>query len=490
MWAALASHVNADPATTTDSGVAWYQGDVAGAFKVAQSSHKPVLLYWGAKWCPPCQQLKSFVFTRKDFIEKSKQFVSVYLDGDNPGAQKWGERFHVSGYPTVVILGPDQSEITRMSGGMDLSLYADLLDAALSDAKPLRDVLATLRKNPAALSASDCRRLAYYSWDAGHFLIPDPKELAADLEIAASKCQTLNPTERARLTVNSAALSSTPERARQVMAIVEDRTLAPHVLDVLEDLQESFFTAVQSQEASAATQFEVNWIWTMDQAANDPAVVDADQLYAIGAKLVALKRFAADKKVPRDVAAEARARVSTALAKSVDPYVRSGIVNSASYIYDALDDKEAMYQMLMAEVNTAKTPFYYMVDLGQLEEERGNRQEALAWYEKAYRESTGTATRFEWGYDYLAALVRLVPTEHERIRKVGLEVIAELDGPDRIHARARGRLEKLDAALRKWDAERRYDRDIAALHAYMQNICAKLQTKDSGRGTCQRFLST
>jgi hypothetical protein len=25
-------------------------------------------------------------------------------DGDAPGAQKWGETFHVSGYPTVVIL--------------------------------------------------------------------------------------------------------------------------------------------------------------------------------------------------------------------------------------------------------------------------------------------------------------------------------------------------------------------------------------------------
>ena len=29
-----------------------------------KASNKPVLLYWGAQWCPPCKQLKSAVFNR------------------------------------------------------------------------------------------------------------------------------------------------------------------------------------------------------------------------------------------------------------------------------------------------------------------------------------------------------------------------------------------------------------------------------------------
>jgi protein disulfide-isomerase len=119
------------------SGIEWYNGDVTHAFESARSNNKLVLLYWGAKWCPPCHQLKSFVFTRKDFIEKSRQFVAVYLDGDDPGAQKWGERFHVSGYPTVLILRSDQVEVTRLSGGTDLSLYAALLGVT-SRKGPLR----------------------------------------------------------------------------------------------------------------------------------------------------------------------------------------------------------------------------------------------------------------------------------------------------------------------------------------------------------------
>src|SRR3982751_1884628 len=53
-------------------GIAWFDGDVDAAFASAKAANKPVLLYWGAQWCPPCKQLKSAVFSRPDFIEKSK----------------------------------------------------------------------------------------------------------------------------------------------------------------------------------------------------------------------------------------------------------------------------------------------------------------------------------------------------------------------------------------------------------------------------------
>ena len=69
-------------------GIAWFNGDVNAAFASAKAANKPVLLYWGAQWCPPCKQLKSAVFNRPDFIEKSKLFVTVYLEGELPDAKK------------------------------------------------------------------------------------------------------------------------------------------------------------------------------------------------------------------------------------------------------------------------------------------------------------------------------------------------------------------------------------------------------------------
>jgi hypothetical protein len=173
----------------------------------------------------------------------------------------------------------------------------------------------------------------------------------------------------------------------------------------------------------------------------------------------------------------------------MDAYVRAGVVNAASFVDEQLGDDEANYKMLQSELTTAKTPYYYMVDLGEIEEKRGNLPAAIGWYERAYRESQGIATRFQWGYTYLAALLRLEPADHARIRRVGLEVLGELDGPDRIQARTRRRLETLDARLRAWDTAQHATDDVAALRARMTTICAKLPALDTGQAACRKFLA-
>ncbi|MEO8526441.1 MAG: thioredoxin family protein, partial [Caldimonas sp.] len=62
-----------------DTGIAWKQAasdaDVDAAFAIARAETKPVFVYWGAKWCPPCNQVKATLFNRQDFIERSRAFV-------------------------------------------------------------------------------------------------------------------------------------------------------------------------------------------------------------------------------------------------------------------------------------------------------------------------------------------------------------------------------------------------------------------------------
>jgi thiol:disulfide interchange protein len=111
--------------------IQWFKGDLNAAFAAAAAQNKPVFLYWGAEWCPPCHDLKAHVFSRTDFQQKLRQFVPVYLDGDAEGAQQAGAEFSVMGYPTVVVLRADRTEVARIAGGMDLGSYADVLDLAL-----------------------------------------------------------------------------------------------------------------------------------------------------------------------------------------------------------------------------------------------------------------------------------------------------------------------------------------------------------------------
>ncbi|HEX6721343.1 MAG TPA: thioredoxin family protein, partial [Burkholderiaceae bacterium] len=126
--------------------VAWHpaanDADVERAFVTARAENKPVLLYWGAKWCPPCNQLKATLFNRQDFITQSRAFVAVSVDGDQPGAQKLGARFKVSGYPTLVLFSPTGAELTRLPGEVDASQVMQLLQLGLAGGRPVRAVLA------------------------------------------------------------------------------------------------------------------------------------------------------------------------------------------------------------------------------------------------------------------------------------------------------------------------------------------------------------
>jgi hypothetical protein len=215
----------------------------------------------------------------------------------------------------------------------------------------------------------------------------------------------------------------------------------------------------------------------------------ADQLYALGTELAVAKKFSAPPAVPAALAATARARLTAVLQQPMSPYARAGVVNAASFIDDELGDTDAEYAMLQGELATAKAPYYYMADLGEIEEKRGHTAAALGWYERAYRESEGIATRFQWGNLYLGALLRLTPQDHARIRRVGLEVIAELDGPDRIQARTRRRLEALEGQLRQWSRKQQGQAVLRVLRARMSTICTKLPDQDGGLEPCRRFLA-
>src|SRR5437868_7331381 len=71
--------------------IAWREGDVADALSEATELGRPLILYWGANWCPPCAQMKTSLFKDPAFVAETQNFVRVYLDGDTQGAQRWAE---------------------------------------------------------------------------------------------------------------------------------------------------------------------------------------------------------------------------------------------------------------------------------------------------------------------------------------------------------------------------------------------------------------
>ena len=227
----------------------------------------------------------------------------------------------------------------------------------------------------------------------------------------------------------------------------------------------------------------------MNVVAEDSRRIDADRLVALGVKLAVARQFSAPAPLPAALVDDARRRAQAALARNLDAYVRAGVVNAVSFIYDQIGDDGAQESLLRDEIRTARSPYYYMADLGEMEEKHGHRAQALAWFERAYRESQGDATRFQWGNLYLGALLRLAPANRQRIRETVASVLASLDGAERIQARTRYGLEKLDGRLRQWNAGHRYDADIKAIHQQMQQICTRLPANDAGLESCRNFLA-
>jgi thiol-disulfide isomerase/thioredoxin len=487
-------------------GIAWFKGDVEAAFKSAQASNKPVLLYWGAQWCPPCKQLKSAVFNRPDFIEKSRLFVAVYLDGDLPDAQKWGDVFRVTGYPTVVVFKADRTEITRIAGNMDLSLYARVLDDALGDVRPVKDVIALATKADAPMAPADCRRLAYHAFGLDDEGVFDSASLLSAFENAARLCPADLAKERARFHILAAGEAATLQKDAiekggkadkqltvlilRVNELLADKQLAMANADALRGLPKAFYLAARQTLPQIAPGMRARVMTIADATTASPQFAPADQLAAQLMKIRVAQAYAPDGKVPTDVRTVALQTATKMLNVKQDAYVRAGVVNSAINIYIALDDWVRARDLLALEASTSNTPHYYIGDLADAEEHLGNNLRALELLAEAYQKARGPASRFQWGFQYLDGLLRLAPNQTATIEKVGLEVIHELDGPNRIHRRTLSRLARLDKALREWNNTPQRAAVVAKFRAQVAQACAKSPGDLATETGCRSFGGT
>jgi len=483
--------------------IEWQEGSVEEAFAQANDSGKPVLLYWGAKWCPPCNQLDATVFKRPAFIEQTQHFVAVHLDGDSEGAQQWGEYFGIAGYPTLIILRGDRTEMMRISGGTDVEQFPKVLALALKQTQPVKATLDTALSAPKSLSHDDWTLLALYGWEV------DEQKLAGDdaagplLARLAAACPEPALAQRFALLSLSTTASDAEDAATALAPELQPAaaTLLDAVLSSPQALQANLIEmqgygarmliAATPADSAERSQLSGKFFAAMDARFEDPALSVTERFDAIFPELDYWEALNPDAKAPDALVAKVRARAQWADQNAQTPQERQAVISDVSGALDTVGARADAEALLVAEVPKSKAAYYYMVEIADLAEKRGDKTAALDWLKRAYDTAEGPATRVQWGLYYVNGLINLTPENRDAIETTSAALIDQVAAsPNGYYQRTRARFAKLETSLKKWAPEHQADDVLARLHGRMMPVCATMPDRDgTAKTNCQAWLA-
>jgi thioredoxin-related protein len=487
-------------ALSTAPGVSWQaaeaDADIDRAFVQAKAEKKPVLLYWGAKWCPPCNQLKATLFNRADFIEQSKAFVAVGIDGDAPGAQKLGTRFKVRGYPTLILFNPNGSEITRLPGEADAAQVMKVLQLGLSSGRPVKAVLADAKAGK-KLGANEWRLLGFYGWETDEQQLLPVAERAATLAQLAKASEGADSETTTRLWLKSIGAlaegkAADPAQLPRLRAVLADAAQARAQMDVLSNEAPDLVKALAPAAGAARSQLVAEFDAALKRLNEDATLSRADRLNALQARIELARLDAAKdephpKAIPAALLADARDQAGRANREITDGFERQAVVTQAAHLLGRAGLWKESDELLKSALARSHSPYYLMSQLGGNAKKQGRKADALRWYEEAFNKSEGPATRLQWGSSYLAALVELSPEDAPRIEKAAAQLFAEAEkDPGAFYERSERSLKKVATLLAGWNQGPAQAAAVGRLKAQLDGVCGKLDGSDAkARSACQ-----
>ncbi len=493
-------------AAAKPAAIAWVNpqttADVDAAFLAAKSGRKPVFLFWTAAWCPPCNHVKSTIFTRNEFIAKSASFVPVYIDGDTPSGQALGKRFNVSGYPTMVLLSADGNEVTRLEGAIEPAKYMQLLDYGLAGGASARQLLdAALAGKP--LAEADWRLLAYYSWGTDDEQLVPEKDVPATLLRLAQACPPAQRESSSRLVLQAlSAIATAKDVAKpafdrtDALASIKSMLARPELVrehyDQLAFSGDDIVGAITAPKSNERAELLSTWTAALATLANDTTLSHAGRVWATNGKVALARLDSKAAPLPAALIDEVRAQAARADRESTDVNERQAVIYSAGSMLaraGLLDESDAL---MTRELKRSHSPYYYMLALASNAKKRntpaGNAA-AIDWARQGYEASVGPATRLEWGASYVRYLIDLAPHDAEQIEKAAASVVGELRAdPGAFSGRSKRTLERMSARLNAWNKNGAHDAALSRLNAKAVLICVPASADNADRAVCENLF--
>jgi len=101
------------------------------ACAAAKRDSKVVLIDFYTTWCGPCKRMDKTTWKDKKVIAWMKE-KTVALKVDAEEDVELAKKYTIEGYPTIVFIKPDGTEIDRLVGGRDADGFLEDANAALS----------------------------------------------------------------------------------------------------------------------------------------------------------------------------------------------------------------------------------------------------------------------------------------------------------------------------------------------------------------------
>ena len=486
------SGVASEASRSPDLSIEWFEGSIAAAFESAKSEAKPLFLYWGAVWCPPCQEIKYTVFKSQEFIQLTRLFVPVYLDGDSDEAQAWGEKLDVMGYPTMIVFNPAGGEITRIPGGIDISRYNTVLELSLNQMRSTADLVQIALEDSTRLSPDEFYQLAYYSWFQDTSAVPegvDKTDLFLGLSTSAPEGELSNRFYMSYLLALTGKddiegadqnhLSADLSVAKRLEKILSSSSLTLASWDSLAYSMEEILALEVIDEAHKA-ELAVLWVNSVFDLRFDGSLSKSEKLAGWVPKLQLAT--SGHRPLAKDLQKLLRGELKSVDEATPDSFERQSVINQISRIYREAGLVNDAKDLLLAELEKSASPYYFMSVLGSLAEKDDNFDEALGWRKRAYDDSVGVATRFQWGANYVLAMTRMTPEDHQAIAVRANALLSEFHASGALFTGRNFRtLKRLNENLRSWRAEQKPE--TLAFEPEVKKLCddqkeASLQQKN------------
>jgi len=508
MWVMTLALTAAAPAHAApglpSTNVAWLpaaaDADVDAAFQRARAENKPLFLYWGASWCPPCNQLKATLFNRADFAAQSRNFIAVHVDGDRPGAQKVSRRFKVTGYPTMVLFRPDGSEITRLPGEADAPQVLTLLQLGLAGGRPVKTVLAdALAGKP--MTPNDWRLLAFYSWETDGDQVLPKAEVPGTLARLAAAAPSGDGEITTRLWLKALAASDDgqglkPDAAlrQRVLKLLADPVAARAQADVLTgSTAAALVRALTPEPGAERTPLLAAFDSTLRRFEADASLSRNDRLGALHARVELARIDAGRQDVQVTLAPalvqEVRTHTARADREITDGYERQAVITYAAHVQTRAGQWADSNALLQSNLEKSASPYYLMSQLGGNLRKLGRNDEALRWYEQSYLKAEGPATRLQWGSGYLTALVELAPQQAARIEKTAARLLQDAAADEAaFEGRSLRSLQRAATQLTAWNKDGKQAKALRRLQTQLDGLCAKADAAEGQRAACQALF--